>query len=80
MTLASLLYEAGASPAYVMGQMGHASSAFALEVCSRMTSRDRDTGARLDALVRGADRAPLIGHRWAPTTSAACRVLSVLNR
>jgi integrase len=58
-TFASLLYEAGASPAYVMGQMGHTSSALALEVYSRMMSRDRDTGARLDALVRGADWEPL---------------------
>jgi integrase len=31
-TFASLLYEAGASPAYVMSQMGHTSSALALEV------------------------------------------------
>jgi len=30
-TFASLLYEAGASPAYVMAQMGHASSALALK-------------------------------------------------
>jgi integrase len=52
-TFASLLYEAGASPAYVMGQMGHTSASMALEVYSRMMSRDRDTGSRLDALVRG---------------------------
>jgi integrase len=58
-TFASLLYEAGASPAYVMGQMGHSSASMALEVYSRMMSRDRDTGARLDALVRGGDRVPL---------------------
>jgi integrase len=54
-TFASLLYEAGASPAYVMAQMGHESSALALEVYARMMQRDRDTGARMDALVRGAD-------------------------
>jgi integrase len=54
-TYCSLLYEAGASPAYVQGQMGHESAALALEVYARMMSRDRDTGARMDALVRGAD-------------------------
>ena len=42
-----------------MGQMGHTSSALALEVYSKMMSRERDTGARLDALVRGADWAPM---------------------
>ena len=58
-TFASLLYEAGASPSYVMGQMGHTSASMALEVYSRMMSRDRDTGARLDALVKGVDWAPM---------------------
>ena len=58
-TFASLLYEAGASPSYVMNQMGHTSASMALEVYSRMMSRDRDTGARLDALVKGVDRAPM---------------------
>ncbi len=54
-TFASLLFEAGASPACVMAQMGHTSSAPALEVYSKMMSRERDTGVRLDALVRGAE-------------------------
>ena len=54
-TFASLLFEAGASPAYVMAQMGHTSASMALEVYARMMGRDRDTGARLDALVRGAE-------------------------
>jgi integrase len=54
-TFASLLYEAGASPAYVMAQMGHTSAALALEVYARKMERQRDTGARLDALVRGAE-------------------------
>jgi len=58
-TFARLLYEAGASPAFVMGQMGHRSASMALEVYSRMMSRDRDTGARVDALVRGVDWAPM---------------------
>ena len=54
-TFASLLYEAGASPAYVISQMGHTSSALALEVYARKMARSRDTGARMDALVQGAD-------------------------
>lgn len=54
-TFASLLYEAGASPAYVMSQMGHTSSALALEVYARKLERQRDTGDRMDALVRGAE-------------------------
>jgi integrase len=58
-TFASLLYEAGASPAYVMAQMGHSSSALALEVYARKMERQRDTGERMDALVRGADWAQM---------------------
>src|SRR5262249_41869720 len=54
-TFASLLYEAEASPAYVMAQMGHTSSALALEVYARKMQRSRDTGARIDALIRGGD-------------------------
>jgi integrase len=54
-TFASLLYEAGASPAYVMSQMGHTSSALALEVYARKMERQRDTGARMDALIKAAD-------------------------
>ena len=42
-----------------MAQMGHTSSALALEVYARMMQRDRDTGARMDALVRGADWAQM---------------------
>jgi integrase len=52
-TFASLMYEAGASPAQVMAQMGHTSASMALEVYAKMMSRDRDTGVRIDALVRG---------------------------
>jgi integrase len=58
-TFASLLYEAGASPAYVMAQMGHTSSALALEVYARKMARSRDTGARMDALLRGAEWAQM---------------------
>jgi integrase len=46
-TFASLLYEAGASPADVMSQMGHTSSAVALEVYTKVMERKRDTGARI---------------------------------
>jgi hypothetical protein len=49
------MYEAGASPALVMQSMGHSSAALALEVYSRTVERKRDTGARMDALLRGAD-------------------------
>ena len=43
-TCASLLFEAGASPAYVMSQVGHTSSALSLEVNARKLVRSRDTG------------------------------------
>jgi integrase len=54
-TFASLLYEAGASPAYVMSQMGHTSAALALEVYAKKMARSRDTGERMDALIQAAD-------------------------
>jgi integrase len=54
-TFASLLYEAGASPAYVMSQMGHTSAALALEVYAKKMARSRDTGARMDALIKPAE-------------------------
>jgi len=54
-TFCALLYEAGATPAYVMAQMGHTDASLALEVYSKVMERKRDTGARMDALVRGAD-------------------------
>ncbi len=69
-TYCSLLYEAGASPAYVQGQMGHESAALALEVYARMMKRDRDTGARMDALVRGA--------QWARTGTNVPETLEAL--
>ncbi|MFN2467186.1 MAG: tyrosine-type recombinase/integrase [Gaiellaceae bacterium] len=67
-TFASLLYEAGASPAYVMAQMGHASSALALEVYAKVMERKRDTGERMDALIRGAD--------WAQTGTNGSAVVA----
>ena len=35
--------------------MGHESAALALEVYSKLMNRKRDAGARMDALIRGAD-------------------------
>ena len=52
---ASLLYEAGASPAYVMSQMGHTSAGLALEVHAKKMARSRDTGERMDAVIQAAD-------------------------
>ena len=69
-TFASLLYEAGASPAYVMAQMGHTSSALALEVYARKIERRRDTGERMDALLRGAD--------WAEVGTNGSEVVSAI--
>jgi len=39
--------------------MGHESAALALEVYSKVMERKRDTGERMDALVRGADWAQM---------------------
>jgi hypothetical protein len=36
-----------------MAQMGHTDAALALEIYSKVMERKRDTGARMDALVRG---------------------------
>lgn len=58
-TFCALLYEAGASPAYVMAQMGHSDASLALEIYTKVMERTRDTGARMDALVRGADWAAM---------------------
>jgi integrase len=52
-TFCALLYEAGATPAYVMAQMGHTDAALALEIYSKVMERKRDTGARMDELIRG---------------------------
>jgi integrase len=58
-TFCALLYEAGASPAYVMAQMGHSDASLALEIYAKVVDRKRDTGARMDALIQGADWAPM---------------------
>jgi integrase len=54
-TFCALLFETGASPAYVMAQMGHTDPALALAVYAKVMERKRDTGERMDALVRGAE-------------------------
>jgi integrase len=54
-TSASLQYEAGATPAYVMAQMGHADPSLALAVYTKVMERKRDTGELMGAVVRGAD-------------------------
>ena len=56
-TFCALLYEAGATPAYVMAQMGHTDASLALEVYTKVMERTRDTGVRMDTLILGADRA-----------------------
>jgi hypothetical protein len=38
-----------------MSQMGHTSSALALEVYAKKMTRSRDTGERMDALMRPAE-------------------------
>jgi hypothetical protein len=38
-----------------MDQLGHRISALALDVYTRVMERRRNTGARMDALIRGAD-------------------------
>jgi integrase len=57
-TFCALLYEAGATPAYVMAQMGHTDASLALEIYTKVMERKRDTGTRMDALMRGAEWAP----------------------
>jgi hypothetical protein len=42
-----------------MAQMGHTSSALALEVYARKMERQRETGVRMDALIQGADWAQM---------------------
>ena len=54
-TFASLLFEAGATVPYVMAQLGHADPRVTLGIYAHVLRRRGDTGARMDALVRGAD-------------------------
>lgn len=70
-TFCALLYEAGASPGYVMAQMGHVSASLALEIYTKVMERKRDTGERMDALVRGAE--------WAEAGRSAVSDVEVLS-
>lgn len=54
-TFCALLYEAGATPPYVMGQIRHTDASLALEIYSKVMERKRDTAERMDVLVKGAD-------------------------
>jgi integrase len=65
-TFCAPLYEAGATPAYVMAQMGHTDASLALEIYTKVIERARDTGVRMDALLRGAD---WTGSRPEPVTA-----------
>jgi hypothetical protein len=47
-----LKYEVGASPVEVMAEMGHTSPSLALSIYTKKLKVSRDTGARMDALVR----------------------------
>lgn len=52
-----------------MAAMGHTSAQLALEVYARKMDRARDTGARIDALVRGVNWAPA-GTNGVPSAGA----------
>jgi len=56
-TFASLLFEAGATVPYVMAQLGHSDPKVTLSIYSHVLERKRDHGERLDALVRGPEKA-----------------------
>jgi hypothetical protein len=43
-----------------MSQMGHTSADLALEMYARKMQRSRDTGVRIDALLRGEELGPPI--------------------
>jgi integrase len=58
-TFASLLFEAGATVPYVMAQLGHIDPKLTLGIYAHVLRRREDTGARMDALVRGAEWAPM---------------------
>jgi hypothetical protein len=46
------MYEAGASPVEVMAAMGHTTPGLALAIYAKRLEVARDTGQRMDALVR----------------------------
>ncbi len=54
-TYVSLLLEAGATVPYVMNQAGHRNPDVTLSIYAAVIERKRDSGARMDALIKGAD-------------------------
>ena len=64
-----------------MAQAGHESAAMALEVYAKAMERKRDTGERLDALVKGADweeeDGVIVTARPATSVSAADRATPI---
>jgi integrase len=56
-TFASLLVETNATPAYVMAQLGHSNPKVTFSIYAHVLDRKTNAGERLDALVRGPDRA-----------------------
>ena len=58
-TFISFLLEAGASPRYVMGQVGHADPKTTLRIYAHVLKRDRSgVGKALDELIQGAVPSP----------------------
>ena len=58
-TFASVLVMIGKDPAFVMSQLGHTDPAFTLRVYAHAMRRDEGDKERLEALVNGADWAPM---------------------
>jgi integrase len=54
---ATMMAEAGAAPAYVMGQIGHRRSSFTLDVYTDVTTRRDAANARLGALLSAPEKA-----------------------
>jgi integrase len=70
-TYCALAYEAGASPAFVMSQLGHTSAALSPEVYAKVVERSRDTGMRIDALLRAPDAGAGVAVDVSPITESA---------
>jgi integrase len=74
-TYASLSFEAGADPAYVQAQIGHKTARLTLEVYTDVGNRTHAANARLGALLRSDEWAPLgtsgVDQVSAPTVGAA---------
>jgi hypothetical protein len=66
-----------------MSQLGHASAALALEVYAKVQQRQRDTGARMDALIRPPDwalRGLMMSTRWRPFVSLTTKATRTKRR